>query len=167
MSGRFIRLRNVVGPKNITGASLIAVNRATPPSVPWHSSGFALRSAVGRTVPVTTQLYVSSAAPSAHLAPPTSRFSGRPVDLFRSWPRGYWQTQLRCLTTVRAATVARETQCGYHGFLAFEYMPQLIFSSAEPRVLVLAVLSTSITAYLLTLRNKTRDLRVLLAAFTC
>lgn len=46
-------------------------------------------------------------------------------------------------------------------------MPQLIFSPEEPRVLVLAILSTTTTAYLLTVRNKTRDLRFLLAAFTC
>ncbi|MFL6417619.1 MAG: adenylate/guanylate cyclase domain-containing protein [Bryobacteraceae bacterium] len=45
--------------------------------------------------------------------------------------------------------------------------PHLLFTLAEPRVLVLAVLCTSITAYLLTLRKKSLDLRFLIASFSC
>jgi class 3 adenylate cyclase/HAMP domain-containing protein len=46
-------------------------------------------------------------------------------------------------------------------------MPQILFSSAEPRVLVLTVLCASITAYFVSLRGKTRDLRFLIGAFSC
>jgi class 3 adenylate cyclase/HAMP domain-containing protein len=46
-------------------------------------------------------------------------------------------------------------------------MPQLLFSLAQPRVLVLAVLCASITAYFVSLRNKTRDLLFLIGAFSC
>ncbi len=42
----------------------------------------------------------------------------------------------------------------------------LLFTLAEPRVLVLAVLCTSITAYLFTLRNKSLDLQFLIASFS-
>src|SRR5690349_3188412 len=46
-------------------------------------------------------------------------------------------------------------------------MPQILFSMAEPRVLVLAVLCASITAYFVSLRGKTLDLRFLIGAFSC
>ena len=46
-------------------------------------------------------------------------------------------------------------------------MPQILFSLAQPRVLVLAVLCASITAYFVSLRNKTRDLLFLIGAFSC
>lgn len=46
-------------------------------------------------------------------------------------------------------------------------MPQIIFSLAEPPVLVLAVLCTAITIYLLTARDRTRDSRFLLSTFVC
>ena len=46
-------------------------------------------------------------------------------------------------------------------------MPHLVLSLAEPRVLVLTVLCGVITAYLLTLRDKTRDLPFLLGSFFC
>src|SRR4051794_25012475 len=46
-------------------------------------------------------------------------------------------------------------------------MPQILFSLAEPRVLVLAVLCASITAYFVSLPNKTRDLLFLIGAFSC
>lgn len=46
-------------------------------------------------------------------------------------------------------------------------MPQVIFSVSEPRVLALAVLCCSITVYFFSLRNKTRDLRFLIGAFSC
>src|SRR3954454_18119998 len=46
-------------------------------------------------------------------------------------------------------------------------MPQILFSLAQPRVLVLAVLCASITVYFVSLRNKTRDLLFLIGAFSC
>jgi class 3 adenylate cyclase/HAMP domain-containing protein len=46
-------------------------------------------------------------------------------------------------------------------------MPQILFSLSEPRVLVLAVLCASVTAYFVSLRNKTRDLFFLIGAFSC
>lgn len=46
-------------------------------------------------------------------------------------------------------------------------MPSILFSLAEPRVLVLAVLCASVTAYFFSLPNKTRDLRFLIGAFSC
>src|SRR4051812_28586463 len=46
-------------------------------------------------------------------------------------------------------------------------MPRILFSLAEPRVLVLAVLCASVTAYFFSLRNKTRDLRFLIGASSC
>jgi class 3 adenylate cyclase/HAMP domain-containing protein len=46
-------------------------------------------------------------------------------------------------------------------------MPQIVFSVAEPRILVLAVLCASITAYFLSLPGKMRDLRFLIGAFLC
>jgi class 3 adenylate cyclase/HAMP domain-containing protein len=45
--------------------------------------------------------------------------------------------------------------------------PHLLFTLEEPRVLVLAVLCTTITIYLITLGGKSRDLRFLIAAFSC
>jgi class 3 adenylate cyclase/HAMP domain-containing protein len=44
-------------------------------------------------------------------------------------------------------------------------VPQVLFSLAEPRILVLVVLCTTIVVYFLTLRNKTRDLIFLIGAF--
>src|SRR3954447_24202885 len=46
-------------------------------------------------------------------------------------------------------------------------MPQILFSLEQPQFLVLAVICTTITIYLLTRRDKTRDLRLLLGAFSC
>src|SRR6476660_102154 len=46
-------------------------------------------------------------------------------------------------------------------------MPRILFSLAEPRVLVLAVLCASVTAYFSSLHNKTRDLKFLIGAFSC
>jgi hypothetical protein len=45
--------------------------------------------------------------------------------------------------------------------------PHLFFTLAEPRVLVLAVLCSSITGYLFTLRDKSQDLQFLVASFSC
>jgi len=45
--------------------------------------------------------------------------------------------------------------------------PHLLFTLEEPRVLVLAVLCTTITIYLITLGGKSRDLRILIATFSC
>jgi class 3 adenylate cyclase/HAMP domain-containing protein len=46
-------------------------------------------------------------------------------------------------------------------------MPQILFSLEQPRLLILAIICTTITIYLLTQRDKTRDLRLLLGAFSC
>ncbi len=46
-------------------------------------------------------------------------------------------------------------------------MPQILFSLAEPRVLVLAVLCASVTAYFVSLHGKTRDVLFLIGAFSC
>src|SRR3954447_24887895 len=46
-------------------------------------------------------------------------------------------------------------------------MPQILFSLEQPRLLILAIICATITIYLLTQRDKTRDLRLLCGAFSC
>src|SRR5436305_707083 len=55
--------------------------------VPSHLSGSGFRSGVGLTIPITTPICISRGARAADLAQPNSKFTGRPVDLFRSYPR--------------------------------------------------------------------------------
>jgi hypothetical protein len=44
---------------------------------------------------------------------------------------------------------------------------QIAFDSMAPQFLALAILSGAVTAYLLTLRQKTLDVRFLLGTFSC